>query len=113
MQPLQAPGSEPWPRKVHFRICAAQSTRWKKPTFSKSATYGWGRQGLIPLWFGEGDVPTPEHICEAAAASMLRGETFYTDQNGIEELRSALAGYHRRAFGVEIGVDRLTITNSA
>ena len=76
------------------------------------ATYGWGRQGLIPLWFGEGDVSTPEHICEAAAASMLRGETFYTDQNGIEELRSALAGYHRRAFGVEIGVDRLTITNS-
>ena len=21
------------------------------------ARYGWGRQGLIPLWFGEGDVP--------------------------------------------------------
>ena len=23
---------------------------------SKVAKYGWGRQGLIPLWFGEGDV---------------------------------------------------------
>ena len=76
------------------------------------AVYGWGRQGLIPLWFGEGDVPTPAHICEAAAESMRRGETFYTDQNGIEDLRRALADYHRRAFDVAVSPERITITNS-
>ena len=28
--------------------------------------YGRGRQGLIPLWVGEGDLPTPPFIAEAA-----------------------------------------------
>ena len=77
------------------------------------ATYGWGRQGLIPLWFGEGDVPTPAHICEAAAESMRRGETFYTDQNGIEDLRLALVDYQSpglRRCGSR--PERITITNS-
>ena len=40
--------------------------------------YGRGRQGLIPLWVGEGDLPTPPFISEAAKASLDRGETFYT-----------------------------------
>ena len=40
--------------------------------------YGRGRQGLIPLWVGEGDLPTPAFISEAAKASLDRGETFYT-----------------------------------
>ena len=34
--------------------------------------YGRGRQGLIPLWVGEGDLPTPPFICEAAKASLDR-----------------------------------------
>ena len=38
--------------------------------------YGRGRQGLIPLWVGEGDLPTPPFISEAAKASLDRGETF-------------------------------------
>ena len=29
---------------------------------SKVAKYGWGRQGLIALWFGEGDIPTPDFM---------------------------------------------------
>ena len=28
--------------------------------------YGRDREGLIPLWVGEGDLPTPAFICEAA-----------------------------------------------
>ena len=48
--------------------------------------YGRGRQGLIPLWVGEGDLPTPPFICEAAKASLDRGETFYTYQRGVPEL---------------------------
>jgi aspartate/methionine/tyrosine aminotransferase len=76
------------------------------------AKYGWGRQGLIPLWFGEGDVPTPKFISDAAHEAMLRGETFYTDQNGIVDLRVALHAYHRRTFGIDLPKDRLTLTNS-
>jgi len=63
------------------------------------ANYGRGRQGLIPLWSGEGDLPTPAFICDAAAEGMRNGETFYTWQGGIPELRQSLARYHTRHFG--------------
>lgn len=76
------------------------------------ASHGWGRQGLIPLWFGEGDVPTPKFISDAAHEAMLRGETFYTDQNGIEDLRTALRAYNKRMFDVDLSDDRVTLTNS-
>jgi aspartate/methionine/tyrosine aminotransferase len=61
--------------------------------------YGRGRQGLIPLWVGEGDLPTPPFVSEAAKASLDRGETFYTAQAGIPELRGAIAAYMTRVYG--------------
>lgn len=61
-------------------------------------THGWGRPGLIPLWAGEGDAPTPEFITRPTMESMARGETFYTRNRGIPELREALARYHTRHF---------------
>ena len=51
------------------------------------ANYGRGREGLIPLWVGEGDLPTPAFICEAATRALAAGETFYTWQRGIPPLR--------------------------
>ena len=36
--------------------------------------YGRNRQGLIPLWVGEGDLPTPAFVAEALKASLDRGE---------------------------------------
>ena len=61
--------------------------------------YGRGRQGLIPLWVGEGDLPTPAFISAAAKASLDRGETFYTFQRGVPELREAIAAYMTRVYG--------------
>jgi aspartate/methionine/tyrosine aminotransferase len=61
--------------------------------------YGRGRQGLIPLWVGEGDLPTPAFIMEAAKASLDRGETFYTAQAGIPDFRNAVAAYMTRVYG--------------
>ena len=61
--------------------------------------YGRGRQGLIPLWVGEGDLPTPDFICDAAARSFKQGETFYTGQRGLPELRAAIADYMTRSYG--------------
>ena len=65
--------------------------------------YGRGRQGLIPLWVGEGDAPTPRFIGEAAKASLDRGETFYTYQRGIPELRESIARYMTRIYGAAPG----------
>ena len=72
--------------------------------------YGRGRPGLIPLWAGEGDLPTPEFIYAATAKSLAAGETFYTYQRGIPELRAALARYHERQFGRPFSPDRFFVT---
>jgi len=65
--------------------------------------YGRGRQGLILLWVGEGDLPTPPFISEAAKTSLDRGETFYTAQAGIPDLREAIAFYMTRVYGAAPG----------
>jgi aspartate/methionine/tyrosine aminotransferase len=72
--------------------------------------YGRGRQGLIPLWVGEGDLPTPGFISDAAAKSLAAGETFYTHQRGIPELRAALARYHERTYGKPFTPERFFVT---
>ena len=72
--------------------------------------YGRGRKGLIPLWVGEGDLPTPGFITDAAAKSLAAGETFYTHQRGIPELRAALARYHERTYGKPFAPERFFVT---
>ncbi len=74
--------------------------------------YGRQRPGLIPLWAGEGDRPTPQFICDAAAKSLKNGETFYTWQRGIPELRAALAAYHARQYARPFTADRFFVTGS-
>jgi aspartate/methionine/tyrosine aminotransferase len=61
--------------------------------------YGRLRPGLIPLWVGEGDLPTPAFICEAATRSLAAGETFYSHNRGAPELRAAIAAYMTRVYG--------------
>ncbi len=74
--------------------------------------HGRGRPGLIPLWAGEGDLPTPEFITRAAQQSLAAGETFYTWQRGIPELRQALADYHTRHFGRAFAAEEFIVTGS-
>jgi aspartate/methionine/tyrosine aminotransferase len=74
--------------------------------------YGRLRDGLIPLWAGEGDLPTPEFISDAAAKSLRDGETFYTYQRGLPELRAALARYHERHYGRPFDDQRFFVTGS-
>jgi aspartate/methionine/tyrosine aminotransferase len=72
--------------------------------------HGRGRQGLIPLYVGEGDLPTPSFISDAATRSLAAGETFYTHQRGIPELRAALARYHERTYGKPFEPERFFVT---
>ena len=70
------------------------------------------REGLIPLWVGEGDLPTPEFIARAASDALLRGETFYTWQRGIPELRAALSRYYARRFGTALPAEHFYVVGS-
>jgi aspartate/methionine/tyrosine aminotransferase len=74
--------------------------------------YGRPREGLIPLWAGEGDMPTPAFICEAATRSLAAGETFYTWQRGIPPLREALAQYHAGLYGRAFSPEEFFVTGS-
>ncbi|MBB5575015.1 MULTISPECIES: pyridoxal phosphate-dependent aminotransferase [Rhizobium] len=74
--------------------------------------YARGRDGLLPLWVGEGDLPTPDFINRATMASLNAGETFYTWQRGIPELRQALSDYYTRHFGVSLPMEHFYVTGS-
>jgi len=55
---------------------------------------------VISLGIGEPDFVTPEVIRRAGIASLERGETRYTSNSGIKELREALSAYLERLYGV-------------
>ncbi len=78
------------------------------------ANAGMGRSDVLKFWFGESDEVTPSFIRDAAAASLLQGETFYAHNLGLPELREAIAGYAMslRAEGAApIGADRIAVTS--
>jgi aspartate/methionine/tyrosine aminotransferase len=75
-----------------------------------AAMYGFTKPGVIPFWSGEGNLPTPEAFSRPATESLLRGETFYTFQGGIPELREALARYHTRHFGRVFDASNFLVT---
>ena len=71
---------------------------------------GMGDPDVIPLWFGEPDLPTPEFIIEASDRALRAGHTFYSHNRGVPELCQTLADYSTRLYQRPIGVDRITVT---
>jgi aspartate/methionine/tyrosine aminotransferase len=75
------------------------------------ANAGLSDPGVLPFWFGEPDEVTPQFIRDEAAASLARGETFYTQNFGIAELRDAIAAYVTRLHRAT-DVDSIAVTAS-
>lgn len=73
---------------------------------------GFSTPGVIGLWAGEPDVPTPRFICDAATKALNEGHTFYSENRGIAPLRAALADYLKRVFGVSVDDARIAMTSS-
>jgi aspartate/methionine/tyrosine aminotransferase len=74
------------------------------------ANAGIGRDDVLAFWFGESDEITPDFIRQAAIDSLQRGETFYSHNLGLPELRQAVAGYMSALHGpVDFG--RIAITS--
>ncbi|MBX9464048.1 MAG: pyridoxal phosphate-dependent aminotransferase [Aquamicrobium sp.] len=94
-----------------FSHLRAEAQRAPESGIVAVMSHGRGREGLIPLWAGEGDLPTPAFISDAAASSLAAGETFYTWQRGIPELRAALARYYARHFGRTFAPEEFIATN--
>tara|TARA_R110000868_G_scaffold39376_15_gene137187 strand:+ start:1058 stop:2272 length:1215 start_codon:yes stop_codon:yes gene_type:complete len=75
-----------------------------------------GRDGLLKLWFGEPDVPTPQFIKDAATAALADNQVFYAQNRGVPLLRRTIADYatglHRPETGHDIAIDRITVSGS-
>lgn len=67
-------------------------------------------QDVISLGIGEPDFVTPEPIVEAGIASLRQGQTGYTSNSGVLELRELLADYLDGLYGVRYGPDEILIT---
>jgi aspartate/methionine/tyrosine aminotransferase len=74
------------------------------------ANAGLGVADVLPFWFGESDEVTPEAIRAAGVASLQAGETFYSHNLGLPELRQAVSTYASRLHG-DVAVNRLAITS--
>jgi len=66
---------------------------------------------IIPLWFGEGDVTTPDFIGQAICDALQAGHTFYSHQNGIPEFRQTLATYLSGLNEKPVEMERITVTS--
>lgn len=74
----------------------------------------WAQTGsVIRLEVGQPDVSPPPHITEAMAAAVLGGETRYTPNAGIGELREAVAAKLMATNGVTADPERVLITAGA
>jgi len=70
-------------------------------------------EGVLRLYFGESNAPTPEYIKKAAVRALEEGYTFYTENAGLPGLRKDLAGYYQRVQGVEIDpLSEIVVTGS-
>ena len=58
--------------------------------------------GVLKLYFGESNLPTPEFLKQAAAKAMRDGFTYYTPNSGLLSTRRALACYYLIHQGVEL-----------
>ena len=74
------------------------------------ANAGLGRDDVLAFWFGESDEITPEFIRQAAIDSLARGETFYSHNLGLPELREAIATYTSRLHP-RVDAGRIAVTS--
>ena len=69
--------------------------------------------GVLKLYFGESNQPTPAYIKQAAKQALDDGYTFYTENAGLLSLREALADYYLRMQGVELDPRREIVVTAS
>lgn len=81
---------------------AASVTAVPASRIREIADIAFSMEGVLKLYFGESDQPTPDYIKEAATRALADGYTFYTENAGLPSLREALAEKYRELHRVEL-----------
>jgi aspartate/methionine/tyrosine aminotransferase len=69
--------------------------------------------GVLRLYFGESNLPTPRFIVDAAARALVDGHTFYSENAGLPSLRDAIAAQYERLHGVELDAAREIVVTAS
>src|SRR5258707_4569388 len=92
---------------------AASALRVPHSRIRELAEIAMGMDGVLKLYFGESNLPTPEFIKRAAQKAMADGFTFYTENAGIPSLRKTIARYYHDIHGVDLDwASELVVTAS-
>jgi aspartate aminotransferase len=59
-------------------------------------------EGVLRLYFGESNLPTPDFIKRAAVNALADGYTFYTENAGLPSLRRAIARQYGELHNVDL-----------
>ncbi len=81
---------------------AASALRVPNSRIRELAEIAMSMDGVLKLYFGESNLPTPDYIKRAAQKAMADGFTFYTENAGLPSLRKALARYYLELQGVTL-----------
>ncbi len=74
--------------------------------------YGRSRPDLLFLGQGQGELATPDFICEGAREALATGRTFYDNVLGIDPLRAEIEAYYRRIYGLIVPSSRIYVSSS-
>src|SRR5512138_3223860 len=92
---------------------SASAQRVPRSRIRELADIAMSMRGVLRLYFGESNLPTPDYIKRAAAQALAEGYTYYTENAGLPSLRRALAEHYQRLHGVGLDAEsEIVITAS-
>ena len=62
---------------------------------------------------GEPDFNTPAHIIAAGHKAMLEGQTHYTPAGGLAEVKSCIARWYGKTYGLDVKPEQVIVSNGA
>src|ERR1700736_3826635 len=81
---------------------AASALRVPHSRIRELAEVAMSMDGVLRLYFGESNLPTPDYIKQAAIRALQDGYTFYTENAGLPSLRRAIAANYQRLHAVKL-----------
>ena len=72
-----------------------------------------GGDAVIHLEVGQPSTPAPKGVLAAARAALEYDLLGYTDTLGLPQLRSAIAGHYRAAYGIAVDPGRIVVTTGS
>jgi aspartate/methionine/tyrosine aminotransferase len=87
-----------------FRVVEMMQEAWRLEATGRD---------IVFMVAGEPDFGTPAPVVDAVSRRLVGGHVHYTPSLGLPELRSAIAGYYRERFGLDLPVERIAVTTGA